>query len=227
MRKTLTKRGKFKESWAALGFDVSMSSIAGSAFGYDKTLNEFKGPHEIITRWQKDTHYFDRMKDVAYGHDMVLDLLGMLNYKVELSNVFIAVEEPWSFGHASAGKSAFLKQQAQIHGAFLGSLLRYGYTAIYEIHNTWWRGIIADYLGITIHPSKWGKGPVGKMRAREWAEAKWPDLEKYPDLINSKNGLKPKPNGSKALVRQCDDRYDARAIGFWMRRECIRQLDRA
>lgn len=213
-------RARFSNSWAALGFDVSMSSIAGSVFAYDHTLRKFKGPYDTILRWEKSTNYYDRIEQAARGHDLVFNLLVQLNYSIPMSRVAIAIEEPWSFGHAGKQESGWLKQQAQISGAFMGALLRYGWVNLYEINNSQWRKIVADDLGITTHWTKWGKGPIGKLRAREWAEAKWPELEKYPDLISSnKLGLIPRPETSKAKAVQCDDRYDARAMALWMKNE--------
>jgi hypothetical protein len=200
--------------------------MAGSAFAWDATLKKYKGPVELITRWSSETNWYDRLSEAAYGPMFLLELLGEFKLPIPLEYTFIAIEEPWAYGHAkNQHQSGWLKQQAQIQGALLSSLLRYGYREVNEINNQSWRGIVADYLGITTHYSKWGKGSVGKVRARQWAEAKWPKLEKYPDLISSsKHGLIPRPEGSRAQAAQCDDRYAARAMAWWMRREVLAQL---
>jgi hypothetical protein len=71
-----------KDSWVSVGLDISTSSIAGAAFGWDATLRLFKGPSFFMQRWSKDDHYFKRMKDASYASDCVLDLahqLGIMN----------------------------------------------------------------------------------------------------------------------------------------------------
>jgi len=125
--------------------------------------------------------------------------------------------------------AASLKQQAEMSGALLAGLLRYGYRNIYQIHNAWWRKIVADDLGITTHHSKWGKGIIGKMRPKEWSlgafnnyNAEFPnDVPLWPDLIaDSKNGgRKAQPEGSRASPLQPDDRYQALPMALWVMRE--------
>jgi hypothetical protein len=220
------------------GFDVSMMSMAGAAIAWDATLNRWLGPAFVIRRWNKDDHYFDRISEAVKSHDLIWDLISELKLgSAEMENVFIAQEEPWPMGMAGKMQSQTLKQQAEISGAFLGGLLRYGYTNIYQIHNTWWRGIIADDLGITIHHSKW-KDPklaerfnckpndTGKFRAKQWAlmlnaitDGGWQEVPDWPDLIRTKEGLVPRPETSKAKSGQPDDRYDALAMMKWMRIE--------
>lgn len=212
------KTPKRKESYVAIGADVSMTSIAIAAVGHDMLLGK-RGPEFSGTRWTKDTHYFDRLTSAALGYKFILDVIGKLGiYKIELANIVIAVEEPWPMGMMGRGKfsSGYAKQQAQIQGAFLGSLLRYGYVNIFEINNQHWRKIVADALGITTHYTKWGSGADGKMRAKEWALQEFPELEEFPDLINhTKLGLIERPEGSKARAVQCHDNYDALAMSMW------------
>ena len=169
------------------------------------------------------------------------DLTAELKFFGELSNVFIAVEEPWPLGMVGRTQSNALKQQAEISGAFLGGLLRYGYKNIFQIPANSWRKVVADDLGITIHHSKW-KDPMlcerynckpadsGKFRAKQWAlecfstgDARVPD---WPDIINSAKGKIPRPEGSRAKAVQPDDRYDGLAVMQWVRDEFYRGLDK-
>src|SRR6187431_2741033 len=56
---------KRSKGWAALGFDLSTSSIAGCLLGYDATLDRLRGPHFLMRRWGKDDHYFSRIHMAA------------------------------------------------------------------------------------------------------------------------------------------------------------------
>lgn len=207
-----------KASWVAVGIDLSTASISGCAIGYDKTLRKDVGPVFHTVRWEREDDYFTRLNVLCRGHNFILDMMAPLKMLVKQDNVHIAIEEPWPFGMQKRLESNSLKQQAQMSGVFIGSLLRYGFERIYEIHNQWWKGIIADDLGITTHWSKYGKGIEGKMRAKEWA-LEFHDVPDWPDLIYSKRGLIPRPEGSKAKAKQPDDRYDALAISCWMAKE--------
>jgi hypothetical protein len=229
------------QTWVACGFDTSMSSLAGAAVGYDNTLGKLRGPVFTERRWQKGTHYFDRLKDAAKSHDLVHELIAQLGITPEQDEIFIAQEEPWPMGMTKRLQSGFLKQQAEISGAFLGGLIRYGYSQVFQIGNHQWRQIIARDLGITIHFSKWQDpklagvynckpGDTGKFRAKQWAmlnnriqpQTEVPD---WPDIIeSSKDGKIPRPEGSKAKAVQPDDRYDALAIMQWMVEELERGL---
>ena len=224
------------------GWDVSMSSIAGAAVCWDATLKRWLGPEFILVRWNKDDHYFDRISEAVKSYELIHALQRQLKMgNCELENVFIAQEEPWPMGMVGKQQSQTLKQQAEISGAFLGGMLRHGFTNIFQIHNTWWRKVIADDLGITTHHSKW-KDPklaerfnckpndTGKFRAKQWAlgikfrsdmlgfefQNEIPD---WPDLIRTKDGLVPRPESSRAKSGQPDDRYDALAIMKWMKNE--------
>jgi hypothetical protein len=226
--------------WVIAGFDVSMSSLAGAAMCYDATMKKYRGPAFVMRRWSKEDHYFDRLKMAAQSPDLIFDLLTELKLgNMPLNKIFIAQEEPFP-PHSKfimKGNSQTLKQQAEISGAFLGGLLRFGYENIWQIHNTAWRGVIADGLGITTHHTKW-KDPAlcevynchpdntGKFRAKQWAmqvgetaasggpySQLTSEIPDYPDIIeNNKLGKIPRPEGSKARAVQPDDRYDALAI---------------
>jgi hypothetical protein len=209
-----------KDSWVAVGIDLSTSSIAGCAFGYDYMLRKKeRGPVFNSVRWERHQDYFHRLNELSRGHIFILDLIGQLKMLVEPDRVNIAIEEPWPFGMQKRLESNSLKQQAQMSGCFIGGLIRWGYVHIYEIHNQWWRGIIAEDLGISTHWTKYGKGIEGKMRSKEWA-LDFMKAPEWPDLIqHSKRGLIPRPEGSRAKAQQPDDRYDALAMAVWMKRE--------
>jgi hypothetical protein len=222
--------------WMVCGFDTSMSSIAGAAFAYDHTLKKYLGPEFVIRRWSKEDHYFDRLKQASKSHELVLDLQATLHISFPVEDIYIAQEEPIPLGMLK-GKSVsgFAKQQAEVSGAFLGGLLRYGFQNIFQINNMRWRKPIADDLGITTHPSKW-KDPdlceefncapanTGKFRAKQWAMMNpgyaWmhsfsEEVPDFPDIIeSSKLGKIPRPDGSTAKAVQCDDRYEALAMAW-------------
>lgn len=229
-----------EKGWMVAGFDVSMSSMAGAAIAYDAILKKFKGPVFTEVRWSKEDHYFDRLKTAAKSHELVLDLQGQLLLSLKMENIYLAQEEPWPFGIVRGSDSQWLKQQAEVSGAFLGGLVRYGYENVTQVNSIRWRTVVANDLGITTHHSKW-KDPnlpkgwaepfnaaprdVGKFRSKQWAfdwdagtgrEAGFPELvPDWPDIIESaKLGKIPRPEDSKARSVQPDDRYDALAIGW-------------
>jgi hypothetical protein len=237
-KKLPTPREVRNRGWMISGFDVSMSSMAGAAIAYDSTLKKFRGPEFVMHRWTKEDHYFDRLRAAAKSHELIQELQGKLGIMLELNEVFIAQEEPFPpHGNFMKGKmgGAYMKQQAEISGAFLGGLLRWGYDEIWQMGNQAWRGVIASDLGITTHHSKW-KDPAlcevynckpadtGKFRAKQWAlSSPGPgyafmgifseEITDWPDIIESgKLGKIPRPENSKAKAVQPDDRYDALAI---------------
>ena len=217
--------------WAVIGFDTSMSSIAGAGIGYDATLKKFLGPEFVYVRWEKDDEYFDRLKEANHAELWVTGILEEMGLLLEMDEVFIAQEEPWPLGMSRGGMSAFMKQQAEISGAFLGGLVRWGYTNVSQMNSIRWRQMIAQDLGITTHHSKW-KDPKlceqyncapkdsGKFRAKQWAmnpgyafQGAFPnEIPDWEDIIDSKDGKKPRPENSKAKAVQPDDRYDALAV---------------
>jgi hypothetical protein len=205
-----------------------MSSLAVAAVAYDSTLQKSLGPAFAIRRWVKEDHYFDRLLDCARSHELILDVQGDLRTTIEASDIYIAIEEPWPLGMAGRGKfqSSALKQQAEISGAVMAGLIRYGFRNIYQIHNTWWRKLVAEGLGITIGHRQWNHDGRGKWRAKEWAllnpgyafmhvfDREVPD---FPDLILTSRGKIPRPDESHANPVQPDDRYDALAMAVWLK----------
>ena len=219
------------KGWIVCGFDVSMSCIAGAAIAYDAIIRKFKGPVFVEVRWTKQDEYFDRLKVAAKSHELIFDIIGQFHLSLPLEKIFIAQEEPWPFGLVRGGESGWLKQQAEISGAFLGGLVRYGYENVSQMNTIRWRTVVANDLGITTHHSKW-KDPTlcavyncipkdaGKFRTKQWALAYskngnyWnEEVPLWPDIIKSQNlGNIPRPKNSRAKAHQPDDRYDALAI---------------
>jgi hypothetical protein len=233
------------------GWDVSMNSIAGAAVAWDNIMKQWKGPEFVIVRWEREDHYFDRISEANAVRDLVWQLQSQLKIAPELENVFIAQEEPWPMGlvgRVSKQQSQTLKQQAEISGAFLAGLLKFGFQNVFQINNVQWRQIVAQDLGITIHHSKWNPkdaalaaelqcrpDKIGKFRAKQWALGDYHvwasgkarnEIPEWPDLIERKSGLIPRPEDSKARAVQPDDRYDALAIMEWLRRELISMGER-
>jgi|SRR5215471_14109686 len=229
--------------WVVMGFDISVSSIAGAAVGYDRALNKYKGPAFVSRRWSKGDHYFDRLEMASKAHELVLDLITELGMVVANDEVWIAQEEPFPphGNFVRQGNSGFLKQQAEISGAFLGGLLRYGYKQIFQISNQSWRKLVADDLTslgmeeVTTHVSKWRSQKLvelfncrpqdsGKFRAEQWAfdvfaVAYGVKIPEWPPIIERKDGKVPRPEGSVAKAVQSDDRYEALAMMEWLRVE--------
>lgn len=186
---------------------------------------------------EREDQYLDRLGEAAKGHDLIHALQNQLGLLLNADEIYIAQEEPVPMGMFNKGVSAFLKQQCEVSGAFLGGLMRYGYQNIFQINSTQWRQMIAADLGITIHHSKW-KSPKlaaqyncrpsdsGKFRSKEWALAlnhgligwQFPytnEIPDWPDIIeSSKEGKIPRPEGSKAKAVQPSDQYDALAIAL-------------
>jgi len=221
-------RDRHVNSRAWLGIDLSLNALAIAGLGYDSVLKKNVGPCFRSVQWHKDDDYFSRLYQLSLIQNEIMPLLYEMNMFLNLDKIYIAQEEPWPLGLASrgVGQSQTLKQQAEMSGALLAGLLRYGYRNIYQIHSAWWKKLVADDLGITTHHSKWGKGIEGKMRCKEWAlnpgyaflglfeneVPVWPDL-----IADSKNGgRKPQPANSRAKPLQPDDRYQALPMATWM-----------
>lgn len=203
--------GQARPSWACLGFDTSLSALAGVAFGYDGPLDKYKGPTVFTERWNEGQHYFDKMKFLARGENAVLDLLAGLNMNIATDDIHIGIEEPFPLGMAKRMESSYIKQQAQVHGAFLGALLRYGFVNVYEVNNQRWKtAAIDDGAPQALRKDKW--------EVKLWAMSAYglPDL---PDLINRKGGKVPRPEGSVAKAIQPEDVYDACGVLNWVRAE--------
>jgi hypothetical protein len=239
-KKRTPKVTEKKRGWMIVGADTSMSSIALAAISYDAVMKKLKGPVFVIKRWSKEDDYFSRLKDASKASDLVLDLQHEMGLSLATNEIFICQEEPWPTGMVGFGKSSgFLKQQAEVSGAFLGGLVAWGFQNIVQINSTKWRQMVAADLGITIHHSKWRSPELalrfnckpadsGKFRSKEWALGPWmgsffenggfpneiPDL---PDIIeSSKHGKIPRPEESKAKAVQPADEYDALAIAWTM-----------
>jgi len=226
--------------WVVCGFDTSASCIAGAAIGYDRTLRKYKGPVFTIERWQKEMQYLDRIRRCAYSYELVQDLvhkLGPVSMKAE--HVFIGQEEPWPLGMAGSQSfsSGFLKQQAEISGAFLAGALRFGYVNVVQMNSIRWRKTVADDMGISTHHTKWQDPALceqfncipkdtGKFRSKQWALGYAPFSERFkeaipdlPDIIERKEGKIPRPEGSTARAVQAADEYDALAICWTLYQE--------
>lgn len=221
-RKTIPKvppTGGYRSvEWVAIGGDISMSSIALAGTAVLKNGKRRKA-RAVIERWERGTDYFERMEAASRAERAVHELFSALKVMPELNQVYIALEEPWAFGMVRGGQSNALKQQAQISGAFIGGLLRWGWKQVFEIQANYWRKLVADDLGITIHHTKWNPTKTeGKFRAKEWVEKFHPNWDgHWPDLIShTKKGLIPRPEGSRAKAVQSDDRYEAFAMMQWM-----------
>ena len=195
----------------------------------------------MYVRWEKDDEYFIGLKEANHAEQHIGGLIEELGMILEMKEIYIAQEEPWPVGMIRGGQSAWLKQQAEISGAFLGGAMRWGYTNVAQMNSIQWRKMIADDLGITTHHTKW-KSPElaqyfncapkdsGKFRAKEWALHHFPGAQEFgeaipiwEDIIHSKDGNKPRPEGSVAKAIQPDDRYDALAV-MWSYYMELREL---
>jgi hypothetical protein len=199
-------------TWMVVGFDISMVSISGAAMMYDGLLDKIRGPAVVNERWDRNVHYFDRLRVASRPENFVHSLMsGLHGAVVDLDQTFIAVEEPWPLGIVRKAESGWLKQQAQIQGTFIGGLVRYGFDNIYEVNSQSWKKVVADELGVKVQPSKEFKWTV-----KQWAIDTY-GLEDLPDLINNtKLGMIPKPATSRAKPVQPEDVYDAMGLCAWM-----------
>lgn len=209
------------KSWASLGVDTSMTACSVVGTCYDAVLDKYVGPFYAEMRWMPEDEYLRRLGDAARGHELILDVLGKLNVPINIDRVYIAIEEPFplgmiakSVGGKKAWQGSYIKQQCEVAGAFKGSLIRYGYQALYEINNSQWKAVLRRDGAII---RKMDSG--GKWDVKTWAVKAFglPDL---PDLVKSKSGAKiPRPEsgyGAKAKPVQPNDVYDAAAVAAWM-----------
>lgn len=227
------------------GFDTALSGIAGAAFAYDAGLKQMKGPVFIHYRFGPDDDYFERLKFVASAKDLMFDLTSALNVFLPLEDIYICQEEPFPAhtGFTKRGGGQSLKQQAEISGAFLGGLVKWGYTNIVQVSNQHWRQNVAAQISestgedVTIYPQKWKSGALasrfgckpddsGKFRVVQWAHDVWEpwiaqqggiEIPQFPHMITRDGRKIPKPEDSKAKPFQPDDCYDALAIADWLR----------
>jgi hypothetical protein len=215
----LAGRSKSKPAWIACGVDISMSSIAVAAIGYDATLKKLRGPSLHTLRWQSEHDYLDRLKQAARAENLIQDAVSGLKFFVSSADdIFIAVEEPWPMGLVKRAQSAYIKQQAQMSGAFLGGLMRYGYSNVFEINYQTWLNVVRAELDETIPNNK-----EAKWKVKRWAIEAF-GVPDFPDLIQSKHGKIPRPEKSVAKAVQPEDIYDALGIMEWMRVEAEEQL---
>lgn len=216
----LAARKRSTPKWIACGCDVSMSSIAVCAIGWDATLKKIRGPSTHTLRWTSETPYLQRLEEAANAANLIQSAMSGLGFFVASpDDIYIAVEEPWPMGLVKRAQSQYIKQQAQVSGAFLGGLMKYGYQNLWEVNYQTWLNVIREELDRKLPSSKETKWVV-----KQWAIDAFglPDL---PDLIqHGKLGKIPRPEKSKAKAVQPEDIYDAAGIMEWMRIECEAQL---
>lgn len=197
-----------ESSWASVGIDISLSSISGAMTVYDALMDELKGPGLHQVRWERPVHFLDRLAQATQAGNFVLDLLSeTCSASIPLDRFWIGVEEAWPAGIVKKADSRWLRQQAQVQGAFMGGLRKYGYTKVEEVNAQLWKNPIREETGIG-RPDKWD---VKKWALESFAVPDFPDLIKH-----GTRGLIPKPDTSRAKPVQPDDRYDALGILEYM-----------
>lgn len=201
-------------SWAAVGVDTSLTSIAVTGVAYDAVLMRKLSIQWASTRWYPDDDYFLRLGQAADGYNLVLDVLRKL-WVIKPDRVYVALEEPWYYSSAKFRQSQWLKQLAEIAGAFKGGLVRYGFPNLYEINNSQWKAVLRRQ-GAKIESQS--KDPRMKWRVKSWAQERY-GLPDFPDLVEVAGAKIPRPTqgrGANAKAAQPDDVYDAAAIMAWM-----------
>lgn len=234
--KTKTPGGttnRHDKSWAALGWDTSLTSVACVGSGYDCVLDRRVGPSYAEIRWMPDDDYFMRLGQAAKAHELALDVLGKLGMPLPINRVYHAIEEPFplgiiarAVGQKGSWQGSFIKQQSEVSGCVKGSLVRWGYLNVYEINNSQWHATLrADGVEFETIKRDWtAKEKADGKKRNKFAIKPWaikafglPDL---PDLVKSKSGAKiPRPDegfGAKAKPEQPNDIYDAAAVCAWM-----------
>jgi hypothetical protein len=186
----------------AIGIDLSPSSLAGSAKMFDATLRQMTGPVFTLKRWPKGTPDFEKLLFLSKGHEIIYDLLHQLGGIAAIEDIFIGVEEVPPVKNTSR-----IREQSMLVGCFVGSLLRYGYNVQF-VHNRSWQSLVAADMDVRLVKDEFDKWTV-----KNWARTVFDDIPNWKDLIrNGKEGLIPKPKGSKAMPAQPDDRYDSLGI---------------
>jgi hypothetical protein len=190
-----------KNSVMALGFDLSPASLSGCARAWDAPMSKLTEPAWFRLPWEKGTPHIDKLRYLAQAQDAVHYLTNELGIIVELPYIYIGLEDlPPRMMQAKR-----YREQAELIGAFLGGLLRWGYPNVSLISTSTWRKLVADDLE---QPFK----DLDKWHVKNWAKEVY-DAPNWKDLIyNQKLGLIPKPKKSKAMPQQPDDRYDSTAI---------------
>jgi len=202
-----------------MGFDISTYSIAGCAQSYDPITDKTFGPRWSITRWNKEDHsHWDKLKVLVSAYTFVHELqnlLGAGGIVRRLENLHIGVEEL----PARMLNSRTYREQAELTGAFVGGLLKWGFPNVHSVNVASWRSLVAFDLDIPIKE-------VDKFKTKEWAKEVY-GAPNWPDLIRTnKKGLIPKPKGSNAKPSQSCDRYDATAIMTSIRQKTNSRKDK-
>lgn len=198
-------------SWVAVGFDISLSVIAGAMTAYDARLDQMLGPTFVEYRWKKSEHFFNRLMVAAKGHELVLDLIyGCGAFPRESSQVHIGIEEPVPYGLMSRKKfeAKHAIQQAENIGAFMSSLLRWGWNNIYEVNNATWQSLVCQES-----ETPWKER--NKFTSKKWALGAYSEIPEWEDIVDTGDGYAARPEegrGAKAQALWCDDRYDALAV---------------
>lgn len=216
------------KSWAALGWDTSMTSIAVVGIGYDAVLDKHVGPAWAETRWMPEDDYFLRLGQAARAEKLALDVLNTL-WVIKPERVWHAFEEPFHYGAVQRQIGSWVKQQAEVSGAVKGAIVRYGFKNLNEINNSQWHAALRkDGVEFDKVPRGIPQGQkdaiklANKFKVKTWAMERL-GLPDFPDLVASKSGAKiPRPEsgfGAKARAVQPSDIYDAAAIAHWMRLE--------
>ena len=206
-----TVRRAAEKSWAVVGIDASVTSISGAMLVYDSLLDQLRGPGVFSVRWERGVHFLDRLAQAVKAADFIHSLQATVGpMSIPADNIWIGVEEAWPAGIVRRAESAWLRQQAEVCGAFRGGLVRYGYSRVYDVNAQSWRAHVAHDCGMKLNKD------FTKWTVKEWAIFSY-GIEDRPDLIDhSTRGLIPKPDNSKAKPRQPDDIYDAVGIMDWM-----------
>ncbi len=199
-----------ENSWAVVGIDASVSSISGCMIAYDALLDQMRGPGIFQVRWTHGDHFLDRLAQAVRAADFIHSLQTAVGpMSIPADNIWIGIEEAWPAGIVRRAESQWLRQQAEICGAFRGGLVRYGYTRVYEVNASSWRSAVAHDMDMKMNRD------FNKWHVKKWAMFSY-GVEDRPDLIQSRKGLIPKPADSKAKAVQPDDIYDACGIMDFM-----------
>lgn len=209
-----------ENTWAVCGIDASVTSISGAMLVYDSLLDKVRdvGVHSV--RWTQDVHFLDRLAYAVKAHDFIHELIIKCGpMPIHSDNIWIGMEEAWPAGIVKRAESQWLRQQAEICGAFRGGLVRYGYSRVYDVNASSWRAAVAHDMGMKSNKD------FTKWHVKKWAMFSY-GIEDRPDLIQKTGvGLTPKPEKSTAKPKQPDDIYDACGIMDWMRTVRERELD--
>jgi hypothetical protein len=214
-----SSQGVLRHSWLAVGIDTSMTALSACGVGYDAVMREMTDVAWSEVRWHPNTNYFARLADASCV-DLVLDVMRKL-WVIDVSRVFIAIEEPFPFGMLKRMDSGFVKQQCEVAGALKGAIAKWGFKNMDEINNSQWKAAIRKAGCKRIRAM-----PEGKWDIKEWAIKRY-GLPDFPDLVRSKSGAKiSRPEtgyGANAKAIQPSDIYDAAACMEWMRQN-IREV---